>query len=145
MDLAEEYIAIADRLCARDFPAEHGWSDVGPAGPGYFMTELGADDRPGEELTAEDFYAAEEGIVPRFDARWGEASRWGTVTLEERARRNEEIAPPWRMVSEQAVDLRSWEIPETGRWVTLSVVDQDPEALPRLLLVVSETVPPLSG
>ncbi|MEV7990818.1 hypothetical protein AB0O67_02560 [Streptomyces sp. NPDC086077] len=135
-----------DRLCSRPFPAEHGWSDVGRGGPGYFMAEMAewaaADpDRGPGEPTADDVEAFREGIAQRLDERWGERPPWAMLTLRVRAERGEEIPEPWASISTLAYDLRIWEAAGTGRWVALGVAQGDETAPARLLAVVTEVDP----
>ncbi|EGX58713.1 hypothetical protein SZN_16385 [Streptomyces zinciresistens K42] len=137
MDIAED-LALTERLCARAFPAQRGGPDAGAGGPGWFMVELSAGSRHGPE----DLYAYEAALVQRFEERWGEGSRWGSATLLERAARGEELPEPWALFASRADDLRTWEAAGTGRWVSLAVADRDPEAVPALLLMVTDIDPP---
>ncbi|MFJ7071255.1 hypothetical protein [Streptomyces sp. NPDC098781] len=137
MDVAKD-LALTDLLCTRDFPAEHGRTEFALGGPGYYMTELG----PGSWPSRDDLYAHEAALVLRFDERWGKAERWGSVTLQERGLRGEDIPEPWAEFGTRADDLRTWSATGTGRWVNLAVSDRDPEAEPALLLMVTEIDPP---
>ncbi|MFH0517764.1 hypothetical protein ACHBTE_11355 [Streptomyces sp. M41] len=137
MDVAKD-LALTDLLCTRDFPTERGRTDFATGGPGYFMVELGA----GSWRSPDDLYAYEAALIQRFDERWGEGSRWGSVTLQERGARGEEIAEPWAVLGIRADDLRTWDARGTGRWVNLGVADRDPEAEPELLLMVTDMDPP---
>lgn len=137
MDIAKD-LALVDLLCTRGFPAQRGRTDVGEGGPGYLMAPLGGSGRPG----AEDLYAYELALAERLSARWGEPSRWGTVTLTERIARGEEIPEPWSGLSALADDLRTWKAPDSDRWVTVAVTDRDTEEPSELLLVVTDIDPP---
>ncbi|MBV7696513.1 hypothetical protein [Streptomyces sp. TRM70350] len=132
-----------DRLCSRPFPAEHGWSDVGREGPGYYITELGAADPycAHGERTAEDVEAFREGIARRLNERWGANPLWGMLTLRVRGERGEEIPEPWASISALADDLYVWQATGTGRWVALGVADGDETDPARLLAVVTEVDP----
>lgn len=137
MDIAED-LALTDQLCAREFPAKRGRTDVATGGPGWFMAEL----RAGSWHSPEDLYAYEAALIQRFQERWGEGARWGSVTLLERGARGEEPAEPWSVLGSRADDLRTWDATGTGRWVSLAVADRDPEAGPELLLMVTDIAPP---
>ncbi|MBG0856986.1 hypothetical protein I2W78_35340 [Streptomyces spinoverrucosus] len=132
-----------DRLCSRPFPAEHGRSDVGREGPGYYITELGAADPQCAhgERTAEDVEAFREGIAQLLDERWGAKPLWGMLTLRVRGERGEEIPEPWASISAQADDLYVWEATGTGRWVALGIAHGDEADPARLLAVVTEVDP----
>ncbi|MFG3661835.1 hypothetical protein [Streptomyces sp. NPDC047706] len=132
-----------DRLCSRPFPAEHGWSDVGRGGPGYFVAEWGAADPDcvQGERTADDVEAFREGIAQLLDERWGATPPWGMLTLRVRGERGEEIPEPWASISAQADDLRIWEAPGTGRWIALGVAHAAGTAGARLVAVVTEVEP----
>ncbi|MEU6544908.1 hypothetical protein [Streptomyces sp. NPDC046859] len=137
MDVVKD-LALTDSLCAREFPAERDGAGPAPGGPGYFLVVLGAVG----DGTAADLYAHEAALIERFEARWGEGARWGSVTLLERGARGEEIPEPWAELGTRADDLRTWRAPGTGRWVGLAVADRDPEADPELLLLVTDRDPP---
>lgn len=137
MDIAKD-LDLIDLLCARDFPAEHGGSDAGLAGPGYHTAWLG----PGDWPDASDCYAYEEAVAERLTQRWGGPSRWGSVTLGERIARGEDIPEPWAMLSALVSDLRTWQAPGAGRWVTVAVADRDEESRPQLWVVVTDIDPP---
>ncbi|MFI9757418.1 hypothetical protein ACIHFB_05685 [Streptomyces sp. NPDC051963] len=136
MDIAKD-LALIDLLCTLDFPAEHGGTDVGRGGPGYHIARLGPDDWPG----AEDCYAYETGIGERLTERWGEPSRWGTVTLGERLARGEHLAEPWATLNAQASDLCTWQANGTGRSITVAVADREDENRPQPFVVVTDLNP----
>ncbi|MBQ1001197.1 MULTISPECIES: hypothetical protein [Streptomyces] len=137
MDVVKD-LALTDSLCAREFPARHDGTAPTLGGPGYFLVVLGA----ATGGTAADLYAHEAALTERFEERWGEGSRWGSVTLLERGARGEEIPEPWAELGTRADDLRAWRAPGSGRWISLAVADRDPEAAPELLLMVTDTDPP---
>ncbi|MBE8470797.1 hypothetical protein [Streptomyces justiciae] len=128
MDIAKD-LALIDQLCARDFPSEH---------ERYHIAWLG----PGDWPDVSDCYAYEAALVERFTQRWGEAARWGTVTLEERIARGEEIPEPWALLTDLAIDVRTWEVSDSIRRVTLAVADREDENRPRIWAAVTETAPP---
>ncbi|PWI20955.1 hypothetical protein DI272_41975 [Streptomyces sp. Act143] len=128
MDIAED-LALIDLLCARDFPAKRDR---------YHTAWLG----PGDWPDASDCYAYEAALVERLTQRWGEAARWGTVTLAERLGRGEEIPEPWATLTALAIDVRTWDLSDGIRRVTLAVADQDEENQPRVWVAVTETAPP---
>ncbi|MFJ4468659.1 hypothetical protein ACIP2X_14395 [Streptomyces sp. NPDC089424] len=135
-----------DRLCSRPFPAEHGWSDVGRGGPGYYVAETAGWEAPDPdcahgERTTDDVEAFREGVAQRLDDRWGARPPWAMLTLRVRAGRGEEIPEPWASVSALADDLRIWEATGTGRWVALGVARGDGSTPARLLTVVTEVDP----
>ncbi|HZF87454.1 hypothetical protein [Streptomyces sp.] len=143
MDIARCLDTI-DRLCLRPFPAEHGWSDVGRAGPGYFMAELytGEGEETSCETTAEDVGAHKEAVAGRLHERWGTVPAWGTLTLRVRGVRGEEIPEPWASLSQLTDEAYVWRADGTGRWVAVAVADRDPADVLRLLAVVTDTDPP---
>ncbi|MBD0843652.1 MULTISPECIES: hypothetical protein [unclassified Streptomyces] len=137
MDIASD-LALIDRLCARDHPLQHGRTDEDTGGGPYHQAVLGLRQWP----SPDDCYAYEAAIAERLTARWGEPSRWGTVTLVERSARGEPIPEPWAMLSALATELLTWKDPDTGRWVTMTVLDGDTEPLPQVFAVVTTTDPP---
>ncbi|MBQ1088717.1 hypothetical protein [Streptomyces sp. B93] len=131
-----------DRLCSRPFPEEHGWSDVGRGGPGYFVAELGSGAGECGEHTADDVDAYREGIAQRLDDRWGAGPPWGMLTLRVRGERGEEIPEPWATVSVLADQVRLWRAVGTDRWVALGVTGEDGTHAARLFAVVTDMAPP---
>jgi len=128
MDIAKD-LALIDLLCARPFPSEH---------ERYHTAWLG----PGDWPDVGDCYAYETALIERFTQRWGAAARWGTVTLEERIARGEEIPEPWLSLTASAIDVRTWEVSDSARRVTLAVADREDESRPRIWAAVTETDPP---
>ncbi|MET9442167.1 hypothetical protein [Streptomyces sp. NPDC006610] len=128
-----------DRLCSRPFPAEHGWSDVGRGGPGYFITELGPD---AADLTADDVEACREAMAERLNERWGGAPSWATLTLRVRGERGDDIPEPWATLGAQVDEAYLWQAAGTGRWVAVGVVARAGTEAGSLLAVVTETDPP---
>jgi hypothetical protein len=143
MDIAR-YLDTIDRLCSRPLPAEHGWSDVGREGPGYWIAELAAGDGDAahRERTAEDFEAYREGLAQRLDQRWGGQPAWSTLTLQVRRERGEEIPEPWGSVGELLDEVSLWQPDGTGRWVAIGVAARGESEEVRLLVVVTEIDPP---
>ncbi|MET8246858.1 hypothetical protein ABZV31_22035 [Streptomyces sp. NPDC005202] len=154
MDIVK-MLAVIDALCSRAFPQGHGGTDAGLgipghhlAGPGYFIVELGASawpragDRSERQQTAEDLYALERAVAHQLNVRWGEQLPWGTVTLQERVVRGEDIPEPWATLGVLADELRSWKASGTGRWVVVAVADRETTDDVRLLAIVTDTDPP---
>ncbi|MFF4760955.1 hypothetical protein [Streptomyces sp. NPDC001292] len=149
MDIAK-HLAVIDRLCARDFPAEHGRSDlVVAAGPGYFVAELETSHglRVGEAAlrarAAEDFHALKEAVARMLDVRLGQRqSPWSMLTLRVRGARGEAIPEPWAEVSLRTDELSLWGPDGTGRWVAVGVADRDRADEIQLLAIVTDTAPP---
>ncbi|MEU6811332.1 hypothetical protein ABZ920_20530 [Streptomyces sp. NPDC046831] len=148
MDIAE-YLAVIDRLCARDFPAAQDRFDPGSAGPGYFIAELAtrpgrpADDAAPCEQAVEDAHALKEAVSQVLDIRRGRHQPpWSMLTLRVRAERGEQIPEPWSTVSVRTDEVDLWEPDASGRWVAVGVADRDEDDDIRLLAVVTETDPP---
>jgi hypothetical protein len=147
MDIAN-HLAVIDRLCAREFPAQHGRSESGTAGPGYVTVALETSHgtRVGHawarERTAADFQAYREAIAERLHDRWDRQPPWGQLTVRLRLGRGEEIPEPWAALSLLTDELDVWQVAETGRWIAVGVADRDDADEIRLLATVTETPPP---
>ncbi|MEU6377306.1 hypothetical protein [Streptomyces sp. NPDC046909] len=128
MDIAKD-LALIDLLCARDFPGEHERYHTAWLGPGHWPD-------------VSDCYAYEVALVEGLTRRHGEASRWGTVTLEQRIERGEAIPEPWGTLTALAIDVRTWIEPVSGRRITIAVADRDGESVPQPWLAVTESDPP---
>lgn len=148
MDI-ERYLAAIDELCSRPFPAEHGMSDVGIAGPGYLIAELATShglstaDAVERVRTAEDFHDVKEIISEHLNGRWGRQQvPWSLLTIRVRIDRGEEIPEPYLTVSHDVDELNVWEVDGTGRWFALGVADRQQDEEIRLLGTVTETPQP---
>ncbi|MEY9490062.1 hypothetical protein RKD26_005856 [Streptomyces calvus] len=146
MNIAQ-HIALIDELCFRPFPAEHGPSDVGFAGPGHHVAVLESGPGPCAGDPAEWAVAVDQLEKDRDAAyevlasRWGDVPPWNLQTVLLRTER-EEIPEPWAWLAAQASVAWLWEVQGTGRWVALAVADRDPGDDPRLVAVVTQTDPP---
>jgi hypothetical protein len=141
------HLTRIDLLCARDFPAEHGWSELGTGGPGYHVAELTAggglqDDDPALRHAAEAQYEAErDGVASLLADRWGRPQTVGLGGIRLRALEHcEDIPEPWVTLSAVATDAYLWRT--EGRWVALGVARLDPARPPSLLAVVTDLDPP---
>ncbi|CAL9646506.1 MULTISPECIES: hypothetical protein [unclassified Streptomyces] len=141
------HLALVDELCFRPFPAEHGPSDGGTAGPGYFTAVLegsrglGGRD-PGERAaTVEQYEKDRDALYERLARRWGETDPFNLQTVLLRTER-EEIPEPWADLSARARVAYLWEAEGTGRWVAVAVADRDDTDEVRLLAVVTQEAPP---
>ncbi|GHD86530.1 hypothetical protein [Streptomyces naganishii] len=148
MDIAE-YLAVIDRLRAREFPAERGRSDLVVGGPRYFLAELEAshglrlDCAERRAGAADDFHALKEALSQALDARMGERQEpWGMLTLRVRRARGEAIPEPWSDLSLRTDELNLWGPDETGRWLAVGVADRDRADEIQLLAVVTDMDPP---
>jgi hypothetical protein len=143
----EQFLDAIDVLCAREFPALRGGSDAGFGGPGFQVAALAASVGLGtgngadRERTAEDFHAWKEAIAQRLDDRWGQAHRWGLLTVGVRRARGEEIPEPWATLSDLVDEVCLWEAGDTGRWVALGVAERDRTDEIRLLAAVTDRDP----
>ncbi|MFC9468224.1 hypothetical protein [Streptomyces coelicoflavus] len=146
MDIAR-HLALIDELCFRPFPAEHGPSDEGAAGPGRFTAVLASshglrESDPAERAaTVEQYEKERDALYERLAPRWGETAPWNLRTVLLRTER-EEIPEPWAGLSAHARVAYLWEAEGTGRWVALAVADRDAADEVRLLAVVTEEAPP---
>ena len=137
MDIVRD-LAVLDLLCVQDFPTEHGSTEMGCGGPGYFVVPLGPVTWP----SPEDMYAYEVAMIQRLNERLGSNKRWGATTLRERLIRGEEIAQPWAKLGVLVDDLRTWPAGRTGRWITLTVSDREDADAARLLAAVTDAEGP---
>ncbi|MFD1659982.1 hypothetical protein ACFSL4_17715 [Streptomyces caeni] len=144
----DRHLATIDLLCAREFPARRGSSDVGFGGPGFHVVVLRTSvglrtgDGAERERTAEDFDAWKEAIARRLDGRWGQGRFWGPLTAGVRMARGEEIPEPWATLGALVHELRLWQVDGAGRWVALGVAERDLTDEIRLLAAVTDQDPP---
>ncbi|MCS0600741.1 hypothetical protein NX794_05780 [Streptomyces sp. LP11] len=147
MDIANQ-LALIDRLCAREFPAERGRTDVGTGGPGYLTAELLHSGDPGEadaadrEETEAQYEADRDALAERLSERWGPPQHFSLYSVLERLTVGDAVvAEPWGTLSGHVPDVQLWHIPGAGRWFALGVSRWGGEPPYRLLAVVTETDP----
>ena len=143
-----QHLATIDLLRSRDFPAEHGRSDVGTAGPGYHIAELATsddfweDDGTQREETETQYEFDRDGLSERLAGRWGRPDVFSLASLFDRATDGEEIPEPWGTLSSHVPDVHLWKEDGQDRWVALGVSQWDKELPFQLLAVVTEVDPP---
>ncbi|MET9822181.1 MULTISPECIES: hypothetical protein [unclassified Streptomyces] len=146
MDIAR-HLALIDELCLRPFPAEHGPSHEGAAGPGHFTAVLESShglsgrDPARRAATVEQYEKERDALYERLAPRWGETAPWNLQTVLLRTER-EEIPEPWAALSARARVAYLWEAEGTGRWVAVAAADRDEADEVRLLAVVTREAPP---
>ncbi|WP_405857046.1 hypothetical protein OG407_10130 [Streptomyces sp. NBC_01515] len=139
--------ATIDLLCTRDFPAEHGRTDVGTGGPGYHIAELQTsgdfweDGGTEREETEAQYEIDRDGLGERLIARWGASQVISLAGAFERSQGGEDIPEPWASLSAHVPDVHLWKSPETGRWIALGVSQWDKELPFQLLAVIAEMDP----
>lgn len=147
MDIAHS-LATIDLLCTRDYPAEHGRTDVGAGGPGYLVVALQTsgdfweDDAAAREDTETQYEFDRDGLGERLTERWGAPQIFSLYSVFERSTGGEEMAEPWASLSSHVPDVHLWTSAETGRWVALGVSQWDQELPFQLLAVVTDIDPP---
>ncbi|MGW1892636.1 hypothetical protein ACWCP6_20730 [Streptomyces sp. NPDC002004] len=144
-----QHLATIDLLCSREFPAEHGRTDVGSGGPGYHLAELVTsedfwdDDGTRREETEEQYEAERDGLSALLSLRWGEPD---VFSLRSAARRvhedGEDIPEPWSSLSGHVPDVHLWRSEAHARWIALGVSQWDKELPFQLIAVVTEADPP---
>jgi hypothetical protein len=141
-------LATIGLLCTRDFPAEHGRTDVGTGGPGYHIAELQTsgdfweDDGTEREGTETQYEIDREVLGERLIERWSTPQVISLESAFERSQDGEDIPEPWASLSAHVPDVHLWKSPETGRWIALGVSQWDKELPFQLLAVVTEMDPP---
>ncbi|MER6036968.1 hypothetical protein ACIRU2_32505 [Streptomyces sp. NPDC101169] len=146
MDIAN-CLALIERLCAREFPAEHGRTDVGTGGPGYLMAalrtsgDLQGDDGAERETVEAQYEADRDALAERLTERWGPADVFGLAGVLLRSAEGEAAAEPWGTLAAHVPDVHLWRA-GPDRWVALGVSRRDGELPCRLLAVVTDTDPP---
>ncbi|MFI5686959.1 hypothetical protein [Streptomyces sp. NPDC051636] len=147
MDIAQ-YLAVIDLLCTREFPEEHGRTDVGESGPGYFTAELQTsdefweDDGTEREETEAQYEFDRDGLGERLSARWGPPQMFSLAGILDRVLQGEAIPEPWSTLSGHVPDLHLWQPPGVGRYVALGISQWDKELPFQLLALVTDIDPP---
>ncbi|GAA2285225.1 hypothetical protein GCM10010145_55520 [Streptomyces ruber] len=147
MDIAQ-HLATIDRLCSAAFPAEHGRSDTGSAGPGYHIAELRTsagfweDDGTERAETEAQYEAERDALSERLAGRWGAPHVFSLWSVLARSMEGEEISEPWAVLASHVPDVHAWREGGRGRWVALGVSQWDKELPFQLLAVITETDPP---
>lgn len=147
MDIAR-HLATLDRLSSAAFPAEHGRTDAGTAGPGYLIAALRTsagfweDDGTEREATEEQYEAERDALSERLAERWGAPDVFSLWSVLARSMESEEIPEPWGALAAHVPDVHLWKEHGHGRWVALGVSQWDKELPFQLLAVITETEPP---
>ncbi|EKX63088.1 hypothetical protein Sipo8835_23290 [Streptomyces ipomoeae] len=141
-----QHLAVIDRLCSEDFPAEPGRSDVGTAGPGYHVAELRTsadfwdDDGTRREETEEQYEAERDALSKRLTERWGAPDVFSLWSVSSRYLEGEDIPEPWGPLSSHVPDVHLWQA--DGRWTALGVSQWDKELPFQLVALITEIAPP---
>jgi hypothetical protein len=145
----DRHLATIDELCVRDFPAAHGWSDIGAGGPGYHLVVLetthglGTGDQGERTEIAHQFTAYREGVSQRLNERWGQAHPTSLDGVFLRSEDPEEQIPkPWAYLSAYVRYVDLWEADGTGRWVAVGVSEPKEGLEFQLFALVTESAPP---
>ncbi|MDX2760174.1 hypothetical protein ACSCB1_30825 [Streptomyces europaeiscabiei] len=147
MTIARHLVTI-DRLCSEEFPATHGRSDTGTAGPGYHVAELGTsgdfweDDGTRREETEAQFEADRDALSVRLTERWGPPDVFSLWSVSGRCQEGEDIPEPWGPLSSHVPDVHLWQANGHGRWVALGVSQWDKELPFQLIALITEIDPP---
>ncbi|WP_200300826.1 hypothetical protein [Streptomyces adelaidensis] len=145
MTIARHLVTI-DRLCSEEFPAAHGRSGTGVAGPGYRLAELATstdfweDDGTEREETETQFEADRDALSQRLAERWGPPDVFSLWSVSSRYLEGEDIAEPWGPLSSHVPDVHLWRA--DGRWVALGVSQWDKELPFQLVALITEIDPP---
>ncbi|MFE7835339.1 hypothetical protein ACFU53_04460 [Streptomyces sp. NPDC057474] len=147
MTIARHLVTI-DRLCSEEFPAAHGRSATGTAGPGYHIAELGTsrdfwgEDGTEREETEAQFEADRDALSERLAERWGPPDVFSLWSVSSRYLEGEDIPEPWGPLSSHVPDVHLWQADGHGRWVALGVSQWDKELPFQLVALITETDPP---
>ncbi|MET9383215.1 hypothetical protein ABZY09_19615 [Streptomyces sp. NPDC002928] len=142
------FLATIDLLCTRDFPPEHGRTDIGTGGPGYVIAELQTsgdfweDDGTEREETAAQYEFDRDGLTERLTERWAAPQMFSLASVLDRVMDDEDIPEPWASLSGHVPDLHLWRTPGAERWLALGVSQWDKELPFQLLAVVTDVDPP---
>ncbi|MET8130445.1 hypothetical protein ABZV24_00365 [Streptomyces sp. NPDC005251] len=152
-----QHLAVIDRLCSEDFPAEHSGpfagSYGGPGGPGFHVVELErstgsaggwhSEREEAEQYEAEQYEAHREALAQRLTDRWGEPGWMSLDGVFLRAQQGDERIPePWASLGSHMRNAQVWQVDGTGRWVVLGVSRLGEGQEFRLLAVITEIDPP---
>lgn len=141
-----QHLAVIDRLCSEDYPAEPGRSDVGTAGPGYHLAELQTsgdfweDDGTGWEETEDQYEADRDALSQLLAERWGAPDVFSLWSVLDRSMEGEDIPEPWGVLSSHVPNVHLWQV--DGRWVALGVSQWDKELPFQLVALITEIAPP---
>ncbi|MFI1438241.1 hypothetical protein [Streptomyces fructofermentans] len=143
-----KHLGTIELLCSRDFPAEHGRSDVGTSGPGFHIAELATsddfweDDGTRREETAAQYEYDRDGLSELLAGRWGRPQVFSLAGAVGRALGGEDIPPPWDGLASHVPDVHLWKEGARDRWVALGVSQWGEELPFQLLAVVTVVDPP---
>ncbi|MBO8185114.1 hypothetical protein [Streptomyces spirodelae] len=149
----DDQLSTIDSLCTLPFPEQEGKSgkDGRWSGPGYHMAVLREsqdfwDDRSEEvvEAAERELEADLAVLAATLTDRWGSpqvVDLWPYLGFDTEATHDpDSVTPePLLFLSGVAGDMRMWRLPDSGRWIALTIGQADPEWPFQLLAAVGET------
>ncbi|MFF4344395.1 hypothetical protein ACFY00_31290 [Kitasatospora sp. NPDC001540] len=135
----EEYLATIDALTVLPFPEVTHVDASGCGGPEHHVRELQVsrdfwDDDGRARVDAEaDLRARLDDLAACLTARWGRAFVVDLGPYLSAGCEGEPVPEPLDHLSQQAVSMQAWPLPDRGRWLALTIGQADKE-LPLVLL-----------
>ncbi|MFF0559455.1 hypothetical protein [Streptomyces sp. NPDC004266] len=135
----EKYLSTIESLAVQPFP-EATYADAsGGGGPEHHVRELQVsrdfwDDEDGQawvEAEAE-LQACLDDLAARLTNRWGDAFVVDLGPSLSACCEGEAVPEPLDYLSQQAVSMQVWPLPDSGRWLALAIGQADKE-LPLIL------------
>ncbi|MFC3572027.1 hypothetical protein ACFOZ0_01720 [Streptomyces yaanensis] len=135
----DEYLATIDALVVQPFPEVTYVDACGGGGPEHHVRELQVsrdfwDDDDGQAwVEAEaDLQACLDDLAARLTTRWGNAFVVDLGPYLSAGCEGVPVSEPLDYLSQQAVSMQVWPLPDSGRWLALAVGQADKE-LPLIL------------
>ncbi|MFC6593972.1 hypothetical protein [Kitasatospora paranensis] len=142
--ITEEYLSTPDALAVQPFPAATSADVTGSSGPGHHVRELlaGRDFREEDDdgqtwVEAEaELRACLDDLAAHLTTRWGDAFDVDLGPYLRAGCEGEIVPEPLDHLSQQAVSMQVWPLPDGGRRLALTIGQADKE----LPLVLSAAV-----
>ncbi|WP_033824363.1 hypothetical protein [Kitasatospora sp. MBT63] len=137
--MTTEYLSTIDALAVQPFPEAACGDAFGGGGPEHHVRELQVsrdfwDDDDGQawvEAEAE-LRACLDDLSAHLTARWGNASVVELGPYLSAGCEGEQVPEPLGYLSQQAVSMQVWPLPDSARWLALAIGQADKE-LPLIL------------
>ncbi|MER6444134.1 hypothetical protein [Streptomyces venezuelae] len=144
-------LPVIDELLAQPFPAAATTDDTGHAGPDHKVRDLRIsqdfwDDEDGQawDQAHADLEACLDDLTHTLTTRWGDplaVDLWAWLTAGLNGDLNgQEVSEPVAYLSQNAMNMRAWQLPGGAHWLGLALGQADKE-LPLVLYAAIGTGP----
>ncbi|MFI6728620.1 hypothetical protein NRF20_45045 [Streptomyces sp. R-74717] len=142
----EEYLSLIDGLLAQPFPETNFHDGTGCGGPEHRLRILRAsqdfwddDDGQAAREADADLRAYLDALIAGLTTRWGEPLVVDLWPYLRAGFEGEAVSEPINFLSQLAGSMQAWPHRDSGRWLALTIGQEDKELPLELLAAVGQT------